>query len=359
MLDTVKFKPIPAPVAWRGDELEKSDEWIYVLTADELSELETVGSRFLDEDPDLRTVQAQDYPLPVCTPAIAAWGEALDRGRGFVLVRGLRCNRYSNALSASIYFVLGLHLGQPMRQNEVGDMVQHIRATSDKKYMTASSLRIRDGLTYHSDSSDVVSLLCLHPAMEGGESSLVSPATLYNEVLARRPDLVSLLFEPWHFDWRQQDPDAPANTYTSPMLSYVDGVFSAYLGNAIIRRAQDMYPEIPRLTAEQVELMDLIDAICLEPGVALHMDFRQGDMQWVLNYAALHNRKAFKDAPEPELRRHLLRLWLKRDTPRPLVPNFGRHVVKGRGETRGQEVPLEKQRFHITQAAIPRIDWGY
>jgi hypothetical protein len=357
MLQTTMLKPVPAPVAWRGDELANSREWIYLLNPDELAELEQVGRRFLDDNPDLRIVRAEEYPLPVCAPAIEQWAAAMDSGRGFVLVRGLRCEYYSDELSASIYYVIGLHLGAPMRQNERGDMVQHVLATSDLKYMEpgARSIRIRDGLSYHSDSSDVVALLCLRPAKEGGLSSLVSAATIYNEVLKRRPELAPLLFEPWHYDWRKQDPNAPENTYASPMMSYVDGVFSAYLGNAIIRTAQ-RYPEVPRLTEQQIELMELIDAICIEPGIALHMDFRRGDMQWLLNYAALHNRTGFTDYPEPQLRRHLLRLWLKRDVNRPMVAKFGRHVVKGRDETRGEEVAPEHQKFRITEAAIPRTD---
>lgn len=359
MLDLADLKPVPAPIAWRGDALSQSRDWIYLLNPAELAELEAVGKRFLDDDPDLRTVTKAEYPLPVCAAGLESWGRDMDRGRGFVLVRGLRTEYYSDALSAAIYFVLGLHLGQPMRQNEAGDMVQHVLATSDLKYDDpgARSVRIRDGLSYHSDSSDVVSLMCLRPAKTGGASSLVSAATLYNEVLARRPDLAPLLFEPWHSDWRRQDPEAPANTYATPMMCYVDGVFSAYIGVKIIRTAQ-AYPEVPRLTAAQLDLLDLLEAICWEPGIALHMDFRPGDMQWLLNYAALHTRTAFDDHPEPERRRHLLRLWLKRDEPRPMVPNFGRHVVRARDAARGEEVPADKRKFRITQAAIPRLDWG-
>jgi len=359
MIDTANLAPVPAPVAWRGDEMAKRQDWIYLLSAEEVAELETMGKRFLDDNPDLRTVSVSEYPLHACAEGIRQWGEDMDRGRGFVLVRGLRTEHYSDALSASIFYLLGLHLGQPMRQNEVGDMVQHVLATSDRKYDEpgASSLRIRDGLTYHSDSSDVVSLMCLRPAKSGGASSLVSAATLYNEVLARQPDLAPLLFEPWHNDWRKQDPDAPANTYATPMMSYVDGVFSAYIGVKIIQSAQ-RYPEVPRLTPGQLALLDLLDEICRDPDIPLHMDFRPGDMQWLLNYAALHNRTGFDDFPELQRRRHLLRLWLKRDMERPMVPSFGRHVVQGRDEKRDKEVPLEKQKFRITQAAIPRLDWG-
>jgi hypothetical protein len=359
MLEGLLLEPVGGLAAWRGSEIADDPSWTYRLTPPELAELEQAGGRFLDDDPDLRTVSAEEYPLPATAAALRQWGEAMDRGRGFVLVRGLRCSHYSDALSGAIFFLIGLHLGQPMRQSELGDMVQHVLATSDKPITdpTAKSARIRDRLNYHSDSSDVVALLCLRPAKEGGASSLISTATLYNEILARRPGLAPLLFGAWHYDWRKQDSDAPANTYATPMMSHVDGVFSAYIGTRIIRTAQD-YPETPRLTAPQIELLDLIDAICADPDIPLHMDFQPGDMQWVLNYAALHSRTRFTDHPEPERRRHLLRLWLNGARPRPMTPKFGRNVVKGRDEVREAEVAPDLAKFRITQAVVPRPDWG-
>ncbi|MFG1922110.1 TauD/TfdA family dioxygenase [Cryptosporangium sp. NPDC048952] len=352
---------IDGPAAWRGDDLAaRPEEWTYVLSLQERIELEAVGRRFVDDDPDLRTVTAADYPLPVTAAALAAWGRDLDSGRGFALVRGLRVEHYSDALSAAIFFVLGLHLGVPMRQNELGDVLDHIVATSDKTRKddpTALGSKIRDELRFHSDSSDVVALLCLRTAREGGASALVSGATLYNEVLGRRPDLAPLLLEPFHFDWYKQDHDAPEKTYTSPIVSFVDQTFSIYAGSPMIFSSQD-YPEIPRLSEAQVEVLRLLDTIALEPGIALHMDFQPGDIQWLLNYAALHSRTSFVDHPEPGRQRHLLRLWLQRDVGRPLAPSFGRHVVKSRGETRVADTSDDQGRFSIKLAALPRWDWG-
>ncbi len=359
MLQTVSLKPVTGPSAWRGDAIAGDSDWIYHLSSTELAELEAVGRRFLADDPDLRTAEAMDYPLPACAEGLKAWGEAMDRGRGFVLVRGLRCEAYPDALSAAIFFVMGLHLGRPMRQTELGDMLQHVLATSDKPLTdpTARSVRIRDRLNYHSDSSDVVALLCLRPAKEGGASSLISAAMLYNEILARRPDLAPLLFEPWHFDWRRQDPDAPQHSYATPMMSDVDGVFSAYIGTRLIRTAQE-YPQVPRLTDDQLVLLDLLDVVCADPGLPLHTDFRPGDVQWLLNYAALHSRTAFVDHPEPERRRHLIRLWLNRDVGRSMTPRFGRYLVKGRDEVRATEVDAAHAKFRITEAIVPRMEWG-
>ncbi|MFI5954352.1 TauD/TfdA family dioxygenase [Cryptosporangium sp. NPDC051539] len=351
------MQPIVGPFAWRGADLSTDHGWIVELTSEQVDELRTVGERFVEDDPDLRTVTATDYPLPRSAEAIAAFGESLDRGRGFVLVRGLPTHTYDDALAGAIFYVMGLHLGVPMRQNELGDLLDHVIATSDKTLEEADALpsRVRDRLDFHSDSSDVVALMCLRAAKEGGASSLVSGATLFNEVLSRRPDLAALLLEPWYFDWRKQDPDAPADYYTSPIVSWTGGVFSMYAGTSMIRSAQ-RHDGLPRLTATQNEALDLLDAITHEPGIALDMDFRPGDVQWLLNYAALHSRTSFVDHPEPERRRHLLRLWLKRDVGRPLVPGFGKHVVVGREESRTADD--SKGNFRIADAVLPRHDWG-
>ncbi|SFG27504.1 Taurine catabolism dioxygenase TauD, TfdA family [Novosphingobium sp. CF614] len=354
---THALPPVTTAAAWTGDQLVRSGEWIYHLSEGQVAELEALGTRFVGDDPDLRTVRAGDYPLSACADAVAEWGRDVDYGRGFVLVRGLRTHLYSDVLSAAIYYILGLHMGDPIRQNEMGDLIDHVYATSDKTMDDPSALssKVRDKLVYHSDSSDIVALMCLRPAMEGGTSCLVSGAAIYNEILRRRPDLAPLLLQPFHWDWRRQDHEAPANTYTSPIVSLVDGVFSMYAGSLYILTAQD-YPEVPRLSAGQVEVLNLFDEITYEPGVAIAMDFRPGDIQWLSNYAALHARTTFHDYPEPQRRRHLLRLWLSRDAGRPVVPGFGKNgVVQHRAAPRGGKAEHADGRFDIRSIAIPRL----
>lgn len=354
---TIDLEPVTTEAAWRGDELSKSQGWVYLLSEAQIAELEALGTRFVEDDPDLRFVSKDDYPLVECAGAIRDWGRDVDYGRGFVLVRGLRTHLYSDALSAAIYYILGLNMGDPIRQNEMGDLIDHVYATSDKTMddPTALSAKVRDKLVYHSDSSDIVALMCLRPAKSGGASCLVSGAQIYNEILRRRPDLAPLLLEPFHWDWRKQDHSAPANTYTSPIVSMEGGVFSMYAGSLYILTAQD-YPEVPRLTPQQIEVLKLFDDITYEPGMAIEMDFRPGDIQWLSNYAALHARTSFDDFPEPQRRRHLLRLWLHRDSGRPVVEGFGKNgVVQHRDRPRDGMEEHPAALFHVAPLAVPRL----
>jgi hypothetical protein len=351
----VQLTPVTTASAWRGDALALTEDWVCALSASQTEELERLGARFVEDDPDLRFVRAEEYPLVECKDAIRAWGRDLDLGRGFTLVRGLRSHLYSDALSAAIFFILGLHLGDPIRQNERGDVLDHVYATSDKTLddPTALPSKVRDRLVYHRDGSDIVGLMCLRAARQGGASRLVSSAEVYNEILRRRPDLAPLLFHPYQRDWRRQDHDSPAMTYPVPVVDITDGVFSMYAGTLYIVTAQD-YPGVPRLTPDQADVLKLLDEITEEPGMAIEMDFWPGDIQWVSNPAIMHARTAFQDYPEPQRRRHLLRLWLSRQGDRPSV-DLGKPRRQGRAKPRDGQARDDLGNFKIGIAAAPRL----
>ena len=48
------------------------------------------------------------------------------------------------------------------------------------------------------------------------------------------------------------------------------------------------------------------------------MELQPGDIQLVHNHTILHDRTAFEDYPEPDLKRHLLRVWVAPPSARPL-----------------------------------------
>ncbi|HJU33168.1 MAG TPA: TauD/TfdA family dioxygenase, partial [Hyphomicrobiaceae bacterium] len=72
-----------------------------------------------------------------------------------------------------------------------------------------------------------------------------------------------------------------------------------------------------------------------DPELRLDMEFRPGDMQFLHNHQILHSRTDFDDWPEPERKRHLLRLWLAVPGARPLpevyAERFGSVTVGDRG----------------------------
>ena len=84
------------------------------------------------------------------------------------------------------------------------------------------------------------------------------------------------------------------------------------------------FPEVPRLTADEVSCFRYFESLPKRPGVALGMQLQTGDVQFVSNFVTVHTRTAFvDDAEDPARQRHLLRLWISRpETGRPLCPEY-------------------------------------
>jgi hypothetical protein len=114
-------------------------------------------------------------------------------------------------------------------------------------------------------------------------------------------------------------------------------------------------PGAPRLSDAQREAMDLLDEIVRRPEFMYSMWLEAGDLQILSNHTTLHSRTRFVDAPEPEKKRLLYRLWIS--TPdAPALPHgwsayYGdteRGVV--RGGAFGQHYTAECRRFDEAQA---------
>jgi hypothetical protein len=111
-----------------------------------------------------------------------------------------------------------------------------------------------------------------------------------------------------------------------------DGEYLAIRYVRTFMESAQRHEGVPRHTPQQTEFLELVDAIVNEPGFALQMDFRPGDIQMVCNYTTMHARTAYKDYDDPARKRHLLRLWLTLHEGRPMPADFGRGQQKaGRG----------------------------
>src|SRR5690606_36199730 len=131
----------------------------------------------------------------------------------------------------------------------------------------------------------------------------------FNEMRRRRPDLLRLLFQPIATDRRGEVPVGMKPYFEIPVFSWHQNYLTAIYQRQYINSAQ-RFPDAPRLTPQHVEALDMFDALADDPALNLHMEFQPGDVQLVHNHTLLHDRTAFVDWPEPEKKRHLLRLWL-------------------------------------------------
>jgi hypothetical protein len=310
------------PAVWYGPEMARDPAWLTVLDAGEVAEVDAAARRLAAAERDIAAIGREDFPLPRLGPRLAAIGRAVLDGRGFALLRGLPVERWSMREAATAFFGLGTHLGRARSQNAKGHVLGHVRDLGLKS--DDPNVRIyqtSERQTYHTDSCDVVALLCLRTARAGGLSTLVSSSTIFNEMRRRRPDLLRLLMEPVATDRRGEVPAGMKPYFLIPVFNWHLGHLTAIYQRQYVDSAQ-RFPDAPRLTPAHVEALDLFDALANDPALNLHMEFRPGDVQLVHNHTLLHDRTAFDDWPEPERRRHLLRLWLACPGARPLPPVF-------------------------------------
>ena len=166
----------------------------------------------------------------------------------------------------------------------------------------------RERQNYHTDSCDLVGLLCLHPARSGGLSSLVSSVTIFNEMRGS-PDLARVLFERIETDRRGEVPEGQKPFFSIPVFNWYAGLLSTLYNRTYIESARRL-PEVTPLKPQQIQALDLFESLANDPALHFRMELRAGDIQLVHNHTLLHDRTAFEDWPEAERKRHLLRLWL-------------------------------------------------
>jgi hypothetical protein len=314
---------IEGPSAWLGRDLRsREDEWIYRLSPNEIAEIEAATAAARACGLDIAEIRPADFPLPNLGTKLDRLREEVLNGRGLVLLRGLPVDDRPIADSAAAYCGIGSYFGNPRSQNAMGHLLGHVRdlglATSDPNVRTYQTTERQH---FHTDSCDIVGLLCLKTARSGGLSSIVSSMAIYNEMATRRPDLVRRLFQSFPTDRRGEVPEGKKPFFEMPVYNDYAGYLSAIYSGTYIRSAQ-RFPEARQLSAEDLEALEMLDTLANDSDLRLDMELRPGDMQFLHNHTVLHDRTAFLDWPEPERKRHLLRLWLAAPGARPLPPVF-------------------------------------
>jgi hypothetical protein len=227
-------------------------------------------------------------------------------------------------------------MGAPLYQNPQGELLGHVYDHG----RTYGNIDVRGYetnayLPYHTDAGDIVGLLCLRRGLEGGLSSIVSSTTVHNEILAQHPEYLGLLYNGYYYIRREAAlTERGVSERPIPVFGAKDGVVSCrYIRNQI--NAGAVKREIPLTTLEKAAL-DFLDEQTRRADLRLDMDLEPGDIQFINNYTILHSRTGFVDGPEPDQKRHMLRLWLKFAKPWPLPAEFPAHM----GYKPAQDTPI-------------------
>lgn len=308
----IRRQPITERYAWIGSELTP-DQFTLVLSTEQVAQIKAVVSKLIAGGKPLLELSADDFPLPLLEQVFRRVKHELRSGLGFILVRGLPVDVWSQAESECFFWGWGLHLGTCNAQDNNGELLGHVRDTGadpaiERQYKT------RAAIDYHCDASDAVGLMCLGASKQGGESTLVSSAMAYNKLLASRPDLIDRLYDPVLLDVRGSGgihvvPIEPVRHSSTGQLRtfWHHEYFSSGYGKP---RAPPAMPTAIR------ELHEAYGKIIHDKDMEVRMMLQVGDIQMCSNHYILHARDAYEDRTGPgETQRHLLRLWITDNEP--------------------------------------------
>ena len=342
---------IDHPNAWTTESVRSKADIAYTLSKEELSALDTALNEVKSRGLAVEEVTAGDFPLGGLEKVVAGWIQEIDYGKGLVLLQGIPVARYTKDDCALIFWGIGAHMGEAQSQSLAGDRLGHVVNLGGdnpryRAYQNSTELAL------HTDATDIVGMMCLVPAREGGLSGYAGAAAIYNELLDHHPDVLPILCEGFHYHlFGEHVPgESPVTEEKTPVFSEKDGCLSiSYLRSYIEMAFAHMGKE---KTAAESEALDTLDQVAHGPKCFRQFMLSPGDMLFFSNYTVLHNRTAFVDDDDLDKRRHLLRLWLRAHNPRPLIENisaFGkrRGISKQEGRTSIYDGELEYEEYRV------------
>ncbi len=323
--------PLTGASVWLGSEMASSTRWIRDLPADAVDEIDAALQAVRRKGLAWHQITRADFPLPTLDVLFEDIAEELENGCGMVKLRGVPVARYDEAALQQIYFGLGTHVGMPVFQNRRGELMRGIRDEGGdlgqrygqiegkgdgKPFLSSYARTLSNGrLRFHTDRTDVVSLLCVRQAKSGGVSKICSSAAVHNAFLQRRPDLLEVMFQDF---WRSrlgEESDKAETVYPLPIFGVREGRFTSHYSLTYIEAAE-LVPGVPKLTAAQREAIDMLMALSEE--LCFEMTLAPGDIQFLNSHVTYHGRTPFEDDRAAGQDRLLLRLWLSMPNSRAL-----------------------------------------
>lgn len=312
---------LESDLVWDNTDIAKRYNWTYQLTTSDLDEIEKALQHFKSLNKPLGFVNQESFPLPELHNKLREISNEIHNGFGFKVVRGLPVDSHTREDIITIYAGLSSHIG-PIRgrqdnqyDGKPADVVlNHIKDLSSQYDASkiGAPAYTADKQVFHTDVGDIIALLCLQEAAEGGESKLSSSWRVYNELAATRPDLIRTLAEKW-----------PAETFDNKVKPYTNCALLHYQPQTpevtermIIQYARRTFtgfqglprsPDIPPISEAQAEALDALHFLAEKH--ALSLDFKKGDIQFANNLSIFHARDGFTNTVDKQ--RHLVRLWLR------------------------------------------------
>ena len=335
-MNTPYRQPIDHPSAWRGADFDSLDEFYFPLREHHVDALDRALRIVQKKALGLDELSPADFQLPEIQDDINDIYHELIHGRGVVILRGLPVERYTLEELEILYWGLGTHFGEGVSQSVMGDRIGHVTDVSGKD-PNERAYRNSLAVPSHTDSADIVGMLSIRKAKEGGLSTYTSAVAMHNEILATHPEYLDTLYRGFrsHRFGEQLPGEPPITAEPIPVLSEREGYISARIVPEYIDMAEAELGE--KFPPHERAALDYFLALTERDDMRISLMLEPGDISFINNYFVLHSRTAFYDSEAPDDRRYLLRLWLIAKDRRPVQSGFAREEAAGIQAQEGRE----------------------
>ncbi|RCI16087.1 hypothetical protein L249_1836 [Ophiocordyceps polyrhachis-furcata BCC 54312] len=316
-----QLRPMTGPLDWSGQDFENEESYTYTFDFQDVEEIHNSLASFLSLRLDRRQVSSSNFPLPRLGRRLFQAAEAIHRGHGFVVFRGLDPSLHSTEENVIIYLGLASHVADRRgQQDKDGNVLSHITSSKlwDAPMEKRHGIHSNEALPFHTDMGcDILALHARQSAISGGCTFLSSAWKVFNHLIRQEPDTAATLLAS---DWPVQISGGKSHHYLGPVFAVHEGRLLVNmdphrLGPPTTADEQEHDDEsqddIPALTDRQRRALEKVSEIA--ELTELQLELQSGDFLFLNNWALLHRRQAYRqDEDSPS--RHLVRLWLRNST---------------------------------------------
>jgi len=235
-------------------------------------------------------------------------------GCGFFVIQGSCLDSFSDDEKKKIFSLICNILGDLLIQNVKNEQFVEIKDEGKSMKTGGRYHQTKDGGSFHTDSPqwknvpDYVGMLCLNPAKKGGISKFLSAYKIHNKLLPNL-NLLKPLYENFHFDKRGEFEDGESPTVFEPIFEYKNGKLNLRYLRDYVEGGHKIQNE--PLSEIQKDSLDNLDGILKNEELIVSYVLRKGDIVFFDNHRVLHGRNKFEDYDNNDLKRYLIRAWIK------------------------------------------------
>lgn len=245
--------------------------------------------------------------IPHLSILLATVREHLLNKDGFYILKGFPIIQLNITEIKTIYQILGKMLGNVLPQNKGLERVVDVRM--DEKNLTNGRGYLSNvELDFHTDPCDIVGLLCIEQAENGGLSKIISSRMIYDIISHTNPELAEVGFTSFVIKDVENKLSSTNNiNHSFPVYNLENGKLFSRVAPGYTKILL-LEKELNPLQKKQLQLLELIQSIANDPNHFLGMQLFPGDIQFLNNNLIYHARTAFEDSDIH--RRHMVRLWI-------------------------------------------------